>query len=245
MSIDYKENIGTVEITIDRPESKNAINLSLLQEIHQALDVTEKNPKIKTVLIKGNEQFFCTGMDFKDAGNEEAFAAAYGNLLKRFAASSRTIVSLCEGKVIAGGVGFAAASDIVIAHSSAVFSLTEIMWGLLPANVLPYLIRKTGFQPAYFMTLSSQRILAGEAKEIHLVDILSDDPYTEFLKLNERLSKIDPETISKAKSYFRKLWLINEDTEKLAIDTLTSLRKEPLVQKNIKNYVEKGILPWQ
>ncbi len=245
LRLEIKEDTRVMSITMDRPESKNAINLQLLQEINDVLDLAEKNPEIRTVILRGNEKFFCTGMDFKEAENEKAFPTEYSRTLKRFATISKIVVSICEGKVIAGGVGFAAASDIVIASPAAVFTLSELMWGLLPANVLPYLIRRTGFQSAYFMTLSTLKNSAQEAKDIHLVDILSEDPDSEFLKLNERLSLIDPQTISRMKSYFRKMWLINEEMEQLAIKTLSELKQDPIVQKNIKNYVENGKLPWE
>lgn len=252
LKVDVKEEMKVMEITIHRPEAMNAINLQLIKDLNAALDVAERNEEIRTVVIRGNDHFFCTGMDFKEAMSgpielekEKIFATGYCHTLKRFATISKTIVSICEGKVMAGGVGFAAASDIVIANSNAVFTLSELIWGLLPANVLPYLIRRSGFQASYFMTLTTNKMASKDAKEMHLVDILSDNPQKEFTKLNQRLSIIHPQTIGRMKSYFRQLWIINEEMEQLAINTLADLKMDPLVQKNIKNYVDHGKLPWE
>nr|WP_269820011.1 enoyl-CoA hydratase-related protein [Bacillus velezensis] len=44
----------------------------------------------------------------------------------------------CAGVANAGGIGFVAASDIVIADDTAVFSLSELLFGLFPAMVLPF-----------------------------------------------------------------------------------------------------------
>jgi polyketide biosynthesis enoyl-CoA hydratase PksH len=234
----------TIEVTFNRPDSNNAINPTMLEEINHVLDGAEKDENLRTIVFKGDDKFFCAGMDFKEK-HHEGFAREYSRTLKRFATIPKTVVTLCEGKVIAGGVGFAAASDIVMAHPGAIFHLTELIWGLLPANVMPYLIRRTGFQPAYLMTLTTKKTTAQEAKEIHLVDILTEDIDKDFAKLNERLSVIHPKTIGKMKSYFRQMWIINEEMEILAIKTLDELKSEPHVQQNIKNYVEKGILPWE
>lgn len=247
-TLQVETNDTSMMITLDRPASKNAINVQLLNELNEALNGAEKNDQIRTVLIKGNKNFFCTGMDFKEAlqnkEEEKIFASRYGQTLKRLTTIPKIIVSLCEGKVMAGGVGFAAASDIVIAGATASFCLSEVIWGLLPANVLPYLIRRTGFQPAYFMTITTNTITAEEAKKFHLVDILAEEPEKDFQKLNRRLSLMHPKTIAHLKSYFRKLWIINESTEDLAINTLAELKSDPLVLENIRNYVDHGKLPW-
>jgi polyketide biosynthesis enoyl-CoA hydratase PksH len=251
IKVETKLDERYIGITIDRAEANNAINPQLITELNIALDIAEQSSEIRTVVIKGNKDFFCSGMDFKEAlldsekENERAFATGYCHLLKRLATIAKTTISVCEGKVLAGGVGIAAASDIVIASSGAIFSLSEIIWGLLPANVLPYLIRRSGFQSAYFMTLTTNKITAQEAKQIHLVDVLSDEPFRELNKLNRRLAHIHPETLGKMKSYFRQLWLINEEMEELAINTLVELKSDPFVQKNIKNYVENGKFPWE
>jgi polyketide biosynthesis enoyl-CoA hydratase PksH len=245
IKVEFNNDAKVMVITFGRPESNNAINIKMLDEINHALDKAEKVQEIRTILLKGNDTFFCSGMDFKEASEENEFPKRYSKTLKRFATISKTVVSICEGKVIAGGVGFVAASDIVIAHPSAFFHLTELIWGLLPANVLPYLIRRVGFQPSYLMTLTTSKVSAKEAKEIHLVDILIDKPHQEFEKLNKRLSSIQPQTIGAMKTYFRKMWIINDEMEKLAMKTLEELKTEPHVQQNIRNYVEKGILPWE
>lgn len=253
LKVQHKAEEKVLELTFHRPEVNNAINSQLLSDINQALDFAESQDEIRTIVLRGDKKFFCTGMDFKEVSQQKEFrleeeqnrAAEYCQTLKRFAAIPKSIVSICEGKVTAGGVGIAAASDIVIAAPSAQFSLSEAIWGLLPANVLPYLIRRAGFQPSYLMTLTTKSISAEEAKNFHLVDFLSDDPDKEFRKLNQRLSVLHPSTLARMKSYFRKMWIINEEMEQLAINTLAELKMDPMVQQNIKNYIQYQKFPWE
>ena len=88
----------------------------------------------------------------------------YMDTLRRITLFSKVVISCVDGQVLAGGVGLVACSDLVIATSKAEFGLSEALWGLLPAMVLPYLIRKVGVQKAYFMTLTTIRISVEEAK---------------------------------------------------------------------------------
>ncbi len=169
-------------ITFNRPLDQNSINSQFLYEFSQALDLAEQKNCI--IILEGQQGVFSTGMDFKEIsaaesdkipGNAKAFAKIYIGILKRMATMPRVIIAKIDGKVLAGGVGFAAASDLVVATEKTTFTLSEALWGLLPANVLPYLIRRIGFQKAYTMTLTTGTITAKEALDIHLVDELSQD----------------------------------------------------------------------
>lgn len=253
-TIKLEENrlLKVLYITIDRPKFNNAISLQLLDDLDRALTFAESDGDFRTVVLKGDEKNFCIGMDFKEASakeidieQEKISGRKYADLLNRFASMSTITVSMCQGKVLAGGVGFVAASDIVIAHPSVTFGLSEAIWGLLPANVMPYLIRRVGFQPAYFMTLTVKNMNAIEGKECRLVDVVSEAPEREFKKLNQRLSLLHPKTVLRMKTYFKSMWIINDEMVELAVNTSAELVVDPMVQQNIRNYVENGKLPWE
>lgn len=255
--MDYKTLILTdvphgISVTLNRIEQRNALNSVLLSELHQVLDQAEKNPDCKMITLKGQKGVFCTGMDFNEAikapiHGEQANQSAqqYMLLLKRFAASSKIIIAVVDGQVMAGGVGLVAASDIVIATSQSRFVLSEALWGLLPANVLPYLIRRIGFQKSYLMTLTCQTLSAVEAHAAHLVDELSDDLDETWRKYMLNLIRLDEKTVIDLKQYFRKLWIINENIEQMAMHELARLMQEPRVQNNIKRFIEENKFPWQ
>ncbi|MHB8523317.1 MAG: enoyl-CoA hydratase/isomerase [Limisphaerales bacterium] len=241
-----------LSLTISRPERGNSINSTLIRELGAALDEAERSADCRTVVLEGAPGLFCTGMDFQEAAaqpgaeaRETTHAAEYLNLLKRFTLSPKVIVSRVDGKVIAGGVGLVAASDLVIATSRAEFSLSEALWGLLPCCVLPFLIRRIGFQKAYAMTLTTKPISASEALAIHLADELAEDLDEAVRKLALRLNLLDENTISDLKRYFRKLGSITPEIEELAVAEITRLASLPRVQRNIANYVTRGTFPWE
>ncbi len=241
-----------ISVTLNRPEQKNALNSLSLSELQNVISEAEKNPACRVIILKGQQGLFCTGMDFHEAiehipqGKEAAqWSSHYMALLKRISLSSKIVIAQVDGQVMAGGIGLVAASDLVIATSKSQFSLSEALWALLPANVLPYLIRRVGFQKAYLMTLTTQTLSAAEAHTINLVDELTDQPEDVLKKLMLRFVRLEQQTVSDLKRYLRKLWIIDEKMEQTAIQELARLIQEPRVQGNIKRFVEQGKFPWE
>ncbi len=246
------ENGPRLTLTISRPHRANSINSTLIRELGEALDAAESSEHCRIVVLEGSPGVFCTGMDFQETATEpgqsaveSVRAAEYMNLLKRLALCSRIVIARLDGKVIAGGVGLAAASDLTIATARTEFSLSEALWGLLPCCVLPFLIRRVGFQKAYAMTLTTRAISAAEAHAIQLVDELTEDPDEALRKMSLRLTMIAPETVLDLKRYFQKMWFVSAEMERLAVDEITRLAAQPRVQQNIANYVTHRKFPWE
>lgn len=237
-----------VEVTFNRPAKRNSLSTPLLERFHQVLDEVGEDEDIRTIIIRGQGGVFCTGMDLEEFQSGEQMSPAenpYMALLKRFASMDRIVISVVEGTVMAGGVGIVAASDLVYADSKATFSLSEALWGLLPAMVTPFLIRRVGFQSAYRLTLTTATIGAQEAKQIHLVDEVGDDISSRLQGALRRLGRVHPDTIKELKSYFREMWIIDERMEEYAVAELARLSKEPRIIENITNFVNRGVVPWE
>lgn len=240
----------TVTITLNRPDIGNGINKILLTELFEVFNNIESNPSIKVVILEGQTSIFCNGMDFQQIANIEESSALnddmdmYYELLKKMATCSKVIITKIEGKVNAGGIGFVAVSDIAVAGENALFSLSEMLFGLIPACVLPFLIRRIGHQKAQWMTLVSHEIKAKRAYEIGLVDELNTNVDTYIKRLLIRLTKLEMETISELKKYMWKLWIIDDQTQKIAVNKIKGLINSEQVQNNITQFVNSGKLPW-
>lgn len=237
-------------LQICRPDADNSINATLIKEMMTALMQLEENEEVRVIVLQGSPEYFCTGMDLNAVGNQRSDALfdddpdAYYDLLKHFASCSKIIVSVVEGKVNAGGVGLVAASDIVIAHTAATFSLSEALFGLLPACVMPFLIRRIGYQKAKLMTLTTQSISADRAYSIGLADEISTTVSDSLRRNLLRLTRLETVTIKELKDYMSALWIIDEQTQQLAVAKITGLLSSEKVQANIKNYVQHGMFPW-
>lgn len=240
-----------LHIQLNRPEQHNSINALMANELLEVLKEVKQNTKVKIIVLSGNENQFCTGMDFEAVANQQKEALMnqqpdqYYNVLKAISEIDKVVIAKVEGKVNAGGIGLVAASDIVLANSQATFGLSEALFGLLPACVMPFLMQRTGPQKAKWLTLITLGISAERAYEIGLVDEVTDEIDNLLRKNILRLSRLETNTIQEIKSYTAKLWIIKEDTKTIAVNKLQTLMESETVQKNIKNFIEKGEYPWE
>ncbi|MEM1168623.1 MAG: enoyl-CoA hydratase/isomerase [Cyanobacteria bacterium P01_H01_bin.35] len=248
LKITYQPAVKRIQI--NRPEANNSINSQLTEELLSVLQSAEEEEEIKVLVLEGLPEVFCTGMDFKEviAGKDidtKASSNNYYNICQQMCQSNKVVISVVRGKVQAGGVGFVAASDLVIADETATFVLSELLFGLLPACVLPFLIRRVGFQKAYRLALTTQQISATEAQNWGLVDECSAKPDKILGQYLRRLKYLPSSGIKNLKNYISKLWIIEQETQDLAVNTITNLVESPEIKEKIQRFVKEGLLPWQ
>ncbi len=251
-AIQVDEKRGIASIQFSRAENNNSLNNTLIQEINVCIDQFEEDDEIKIIVLKGNTSTFCTGMDFKAMADqtEEAMTGeddplAYYGLLKKITLSSKIFIAAVEGKVNAGGIGIVAACDFVLAGQEATFGLSEALFGLLPACVLPFLIQRVGFHKAKWLTLITQPINLEKAIQIGLVDEFSSDLENLVRITSLRLLKLESNTVHDLKNYMAKLWIINDETQELAVKKIKGLLHSDKVQSNIHNFVHYNKFPWE
>jgi len=248
--VDNADDVLT--ITLNRLDKNNALNDVLMSELQQTIDTADD--KIKIIVLQGQQGIFSTGMDLTlfanpnqpfDAHKAHEFSSQYMTLLTTFATTNKIMVAKLDGKVMAGGIGLVAAADLVFASPRTTFCLSEALWGLLPANVMPFLIRRIGFQTAYRLTITTETVSAQFAKECHLVDDILTQIDDELSAKLIRIRRLQKETIADLKGYFNHMHCISEDNRQHAINTLAQLIVKPRVQENIINYVQHNQLPWR
>jgi 3-carboxymethyl-3-hydroxy-acyl-[acp] dehydratase len=242
-----------VAVTLNRPAHENALTDLMMDELHAALDMAERLPACRMVVIQGANGIFCGGMDLADAGDSPTMAdhsafrrARFFSLLRRFTTIPRAVVSVVDGSAIGGGVGLAAASDFVLASERAKFSLPEALWGLLPCSVAPFLMRRIGFQASYAMTLSTLPISAHRAERFGLVDEVCHDPQIPLRRLAARVTRLEEATVAAGKRYFARLWPISEEMEVAALSEFERLFTSASVQHAIAAFNGPGrSFPWE
>jgi methylglutaconyl-CoA hydratase len=98
-----------------------------------------------------------------------ADARRFAAMLARIEACAKPTVARVQGAALGGGVGLACACDIAIAADDASFSVSEAKFGILPAVIGPYVVNAVGKRQARRLALTTERIRAGEALAIGLV----------------------------------------------------------------------------
>lgn len=229
-----------------RPEANNTINTLLIEECFQVLNLCEKSATV--VILEGTPEVFCFGADFEElhrtSVNQNNPESLYDLWLKLATGPYITIAHV-RGRANAGGVGFVAASDIVLADKTAEFSLSELLFGLFPACVLPFLIRKVGFQKAHYLTLMTRPISASQAFAWGLVDecnVESESMLHKYLLRLRHLSKIG---ITRYKQYINNLDQTLFTAKTMAIAANGEIFSDGDNLRRIFQYVETGKLPWE
>ena len=236
---------GILRIGFNRPEKKNAMSPQMHRDMTAALDQLRYDDDVKVLVITGAGNSFCAGMDFVEAGATEAAAEAlrptvedFYRLLERFTQSRVVIAAQVTGRVTAGGVGLVAATDYAIAGPAATFQLSEVIFGLLPATIAPFIIRRCGWQAAFRLSLTAQRIDAQRAAGLALVDDAVDNPADAMRQFMVRAARVPPHCVRDLKGLFREMWIINEDTRRRAVDVSVEQIMRPETHDSIRRFVQ-------
>jgi enoyl-CoA hydratase/carnithine racemase len=167
---------GVARITLNRPDVRNALSRTLVEELGAALAAAEADPAAHVVVLAGaGDKAFCAGADLKGVGERGTTLQAresFGGLAKILEAMPRMrtpVIAQVHGFALAGGCGLAAGCDLVIASDDAVFGLPEIKIGLLPLIVMAPILKAVGRKRGLLMILSGEQITAREALEMGLV----------------------------------------------------------------------------
>lgn len=232
-----------------RPEANNTINYRLIDECRQVLERCEDS--ITIVVLEGLPEVFCFGADFagiqRQVSREQPFhnnPESMYDLWMKLAAGPFITISHVRGKANAGGVGFVAASDIVLADSKAQFSLSELLFGLFPACVLPFLIRRTGFQKAHYMTLMTQPVSAQQAHAWGLVDAFGEQSEQLVRRHLLRLQRLSKAGIMRYKKYMCVLDGLPLSGKSPALAANREIFSDPRNLEGICRFVETGQFPW-
>lgn len=244
---------AVLRAVLDRPGRQNAINDVLLADLHTVLDRAEHDPQVRAVVLSATGPVFCSGMDVADATRTgqtrdeiaDRGGALFFKLLERITTTPRVVVSLVDGRVTGGGVGLVAASDIVYATERSSFGLPEALWGLLPCCVLPFLIRRVGFQPAYAMALSTMPVSGRRAERVCLVDEVAADPEVPLRLLTTRLTRLPPGIVGDAKRYAGRLVAPLDELGSAAVAEFSRLMSAPAVQRRFANFASRHQMPWE
>jgi polyketide biosynthesis enoyl-CoA hydratase PksH len=232
-----------------RPAANNTISTRLVEECADVVGFCQEHAKV--LVLEGLPEVFCWGADFQEiaatdgGGHEQSPAEALYNLWLSLAFGSFVSVAHVQGKVNAGGLGFVAACDIVVCADTVTFSLSELLFGLMPACVLPFLIRKVGLAKANFITLTTQPITADQAVSWQLVDASADNSESLLRRHLLRLRYLPKTGVARYKDYVRNLddiLLASRDKAVMANQEVFSAEEN---LRKIARYVNKGKFPWE
>jgi isohexenylglutaconyl-CoA hydratase len=176
-TIQVTRSTGVTTLTLNRPESRNAMSLAMVDELLAALEVAAHDGQTRVIVLRGAGGHFCSGGDLKDmaaarGGGVESIAKVnrrFGELCAAVIDSPLATIAVLEGGVMGGGFGLACAVDVALCDTTASFRLPETSLGLVPAQIAPYLVERLGYSQAKRLAVTGGRIDGRMAEKIGLV----------------------------------------------------------------------------
>ncbi|MBI4575144.1 MAG: enoyl-CoA hydratase/isomerase family protein [Planctomycetes bacterium] len=165
-------------VALDRPEVHNAFDDELIEELSAVLADLARREGLRALVLTGRGRSFSAGADLdwmrRAAGWSEeenlADARRLAALLGALDEFPRPTVAVVQGPAYGGGVGLAAACDLVLAAREARLTLSEVRLGVVPAVIAPYVVRRVGPARARALFLSSEPLEAERALAWGLAD---------------------------------------------------------------------------
>jgi methylglutaconyl-CoA hydratase len=172
------EQRGAVRwLWLNRPEVRNAFNDALIADIAAAFADVEAAPDTRVVVLAARGSVFSAGADLNymramaqySHADNQTDALRVARMFNAVHSCSRPVVARVQGDAYGGGVGLAAACDIVIAADSVNFGLSEVRLGIVAATISPHLVRAMGARQAARYMLTAEKFGAAQAKSLGLV----------------------------------------------------------------------------
>jgi len=176
-TLDIQTQDRVARVYLNRPEVRNAFNDGVIAELTDAFTRLGRDPGLRVIVLGGHGKAFCAGADLAwmrtmadyDWEGNRADAARLAEMLWAVDDCPLPVVGRVHGDCYAGGMGLAAACDVLVAAEGVHFCLSEARLGLLPATISPYVLRAMGEQAARRYFLTAERFSAAQARAMGFV----------------------------------------------------------------------------
>jgi len=201
---------GILEVTINRPEARNAMSKVAAEAIAAAMDRLEAEGDLRCAILTGAGGTFCSGMDLKGFLAGEMPVAGdrgFGGLTSW--TPKKPVIAAVDGFALAGGLELALACDLIVANAGAKFGIPEAKRGLVAAGggvvQLPRLLPRP---LAMELALTGDPIGAQRAYDLGLINRVTDGPAIEAAReLARAIAENGPLAVIASKGIIRDSWL--------------------------------------
>ncbi len=182
-SVLYDVADGLATITLNRPQVRNAFDVSMVQSFYRASVAAAEDAGVRAIVVTGAGGHFCAGGDVKlfaatVARGREAAALLVKDLtiyfhgaISALARAAKPFVTAIDGTAAGGGMSLALAGDVSVASDRATFTYAYTNLGLAPDGSSSYhLPRLVGMKSALWLAYRNPTLSAAEAQALGLVN---------------------------------------------------------------------------
>lgn len=206
-AVQMHQQQGVLEISLHRPERKNALNLAMYETLATALEDTVDDAAVRVVIITGSSGCFTSGNDLQDFlnGAQLNFTdSPLGRFLWALTTYPKPVIAAVEGVAIGIGTTMLLHCDLVYACASSQFKLPFAQLGLCPEYASSFLLpRLAGYAKASEWLLLGDAFDAEQARLCGLVNDVVPSPLQTAHERAARLAKMPPEAIKRSKALLK------------------------------------------
>jgi methylglutaconyl-CoA hydratase len=177
-TLEIERSGGVATIWMNRPEVFNAFDEKLIADLAVACAELDADAAVRVVVLAGRGRHFSAGADLNWMKRASGYsqdenlddARRFAKMLRALADMSKPTIARVQGAALGGGTGLAAACDMAVASADALFSTSEVKFGIIPSVISPYVVRAIGPRHALRYFQSAERISAERALAIGLVN---------------------------------------------------------------------------
>lgn len=210
---------GVARLVLDSPFNRNALSAQLRNELRIALLDAIADDDIRCIVLGHSGTVFCSGADLKEArsGSSVAEAATVPQIILDIWRSPKPVIAVLDGVARAGGLGLAAACDVVIASSAVTFACTEVRIGVVPAIISAALLPRMSTAAAHQLFITGLTVDAHWARGAGLIDVVAEPDAVddELHRIIEAFRKAAPSALAATKKLTRSDAVIAELEVKL------------------------------
>ena len=243
-------------VTLNRPDVRNAFNEELIGDLSAWAASVPTDGSVRVVVLRGAGSSFCAGADLQWMSRMAGYSREENLADARLAASMFLaldslpvpLIGRIHGAALGGGAGLAAVCDVVVAAEDAMFGFTEVVLGILPAMISPYVVRKIGLSNARELCLSGVRFTAARAREVGLVqDVVTSDRLD--LTVDRHVAqflKAAPSAVAATKLLLRDVaGRRPADVLEQTVEAIATQRVSAEGQEGMRAFLEKRPASWQ
>ncbi|MBA2535629.1 MAG: enoyl-CoA hydratase/isomerase family protein [Rubrobacter sp.] len=247
---------GVTTVTLSRPDSHNALNADLIEELTRCFEEISDDESVRVVVLAGEGRSFCSGADIGYMRETAAFsyeenledARRLAMLYWTIDECPKPLVARVQGAAMGGGAGLVAVADVAVADAEARFAFSEVRLGIAPASISHFVVRKVGASHARSLFVTGERFGAERAREIGLVhNVAPKDELDAAVDEKVRaLLKGGPVAQATIKALLRRLETTEPmETPGLSSRVISELRTGEEGQEGLAAFLEKRDPRWR
>ena len=250
----YEKKGNIVIITMNRPDSLNAINRQLRQELADAIIEFDGDPEAYVAVITGAGRAFCSGRDLKERAEDNAQgiqANASASMTKEspfmWPRTWKPMIAAVNGFALAGGWSIAQMCDLRIASEEAKLGISETRWSLLPpfGSILP---KQIPLSAVLELVLTAQPVTAQRAYDMGFLNkvVPAEDLLEEAMTMAGHIADNAPLAVQTFKELaYRGLNMSNQDISALTYTMYDALLLSEDSKEGPKAFAEKRKPQWK